>query len=75
MRNYFMAVASVFKILDTNFWNAFLDPLYSPYPIELTIQITNYSRRVFLKFRVKFPVAYCLLYEGFYLATPIFYFS
>jgi hypothetical protein len=37
MRNYFMAVDNVFKILASNCWNSFLPPWYSRYPIDLIL--------------------------------------
>jgi len=37
MRNYFMAVNHVFKILDPNCWNPFLPPSYLRYLIDLIL--------------------------------------
>jgi len=37
MRNYFMAVDHVFKILDPNSWNPFLPPKSSGYPADLIL--------------------------------------
>ena len=37
MRNYFMAVDHVFKILAPNCWNPFFPPWYSRYPVDLIL--------------------------------------